>query len=177
MATEYKCRFQVSGKVLEVGEVQEFASGFTKRNIIVEASPDAGKFSNPVELTLKKDYCAKADTLAVGDGVQCEGFVEGRRWEKDGRVRYFIDMNVKSVVVTDKAAKPTTANNWNELLALGAAYGEGAEMVKDRAKAYGKPFKEMQTADWQKLAAQLVADYAEPAKGEEDGDFTDEMPF
>ena len=84
---DYKCKFQVSGKVLEIGEVQEFASGFTKRNIIVEASKDADKYPNPIQLTLKKDDCSKADSLSVGDGVDCEGFVEGRRWERDGNVR------------------------------------------------------------------------------------------
>ena len=127
---DYKCKFQVSGKVLEIGEVQEFASGFTKRNIIVEASKDADKYPNPIQLTLKKDDCAKADSLCVGDGVDCEGFVEGRRWERDGNVRHFIDLSVKSIVVTDKAAKPTTAKDWNGLLALGAAYGEDAEAAR-----------------------------------------------
>lgn len=176
---DYKCKFQVSGKVLEIGEMQEFASGFTKRNIIVEASKDADKYPNPIQLTLKKDDCAKADSLSVGDGVDCEGFVEGRRWERDGNVRHFIDLSVKSIVVTDKAAKPTTANDWNGLLALGAAYGEDAEAVKARAKALGKPFKAMGEADWQKLAADIVAAHggAEAAKEPEQDTFEDEMPF
>ena len=176
---EYKCKFEVSGKVLEVGDVQEFASGFTKREVIVEASKKADEFSNPVCVTLKKEMCAQADALRVGDGVTVEGFVEGRRWEKDGKVRYFIDLSAKSILVTDKAAAPTTAKSWKELLALGEAYGESKEVVTERCKSYGKPFKEMTEADWQKLAAQIVEAHKgtdAPADGE--GETADEdLPF
>ena len=45
---KFTCRFQVAGKVLEIGEVQAFASGFTKRTLVIEASRDAEKFSNPI---------------------------------------------------------------------------------------------------------------------------------
>ena len=158
---DYKCTFQVSGKVLEIGETKTFASGFTKRTIIVEASKDAAKFSNPVCLTLKKDQTALADSLNVGDGVAAEGYVEGRRWEKSADdVRYFIDLSCKSIMVTDKAEKPTTAKNWKELLAVGAANGESEDAVKARCETYkarlpaGQKFAE---ADWQKLAAEIVA--------------------
>lgn len=173
---EYKSKFQVSGKVLEIGSIQEFASGFTKRNVVVEASKDAEKFSNPVVLTLKKDDCAQADALHVGDGVQAEGFVEGRRWEKDdGTVRFFIDLNTKAIVVTDKAELPKEAKSWKELVALGASYGEGEDAVKERAKKLGKGFKEMTEADWMKLAADIVAAHKDEG-GEEPADDED-MPF
>ena len=172
---EYKCKFEVSGKVLEVGDVQEFASGFTKREVIVEASKKADEFSNPVCVTLKKETCAQADALRVGDGVTIEGFVEGRRWEGPKGVRFFIDLSAKSVMVTDKAALPTTATNWKELVALGAAYGEGEEAVKERAKALDKGFKEMTEADWQKLAAQIVeAHKGTDAPADGNGDTADE---
>ena len=178
MTTEYKCKFYVSGKVLEVGETQTFSSGFQKRNIIVEASKDAEKFSNPVALTLKKEACSKADSIGVGDFVDAEGYVEGRRWENNGSVRYFTDLNVKSIMVTDKAVRPTTASGWKELVALGAAYGENEDAVKTRCKALGKAFKEMQTADWQKLAADIVAAHAEGEKSAvEDDAGDDDSPF
>lgn len=175
MDIEYKCKFQVSGKVLEIGETQTFSSGFQKRTVVVEASKDAEKFSNPVELTLKKDECPKADGLRVGDGVAAEGFVEGRRWEKDGKTRFFIDLSVKSLIVTGKAELPTTAKTWKELVALGAAYGEDKDRVTERAKSLGKPFKDMIEADWVKLAAEIVAANA-TTQGEGEPDDED-IPF
>ena len=174
---KFTCRFQVAGKVLEVGEVQAFASGFTKRTLVIEASRDAEKFSNPIELTLKKDDCAKADAIGVGDFVETEGFVEGRRWEGPKGVRHFLDLAAKSIIVTERAERPTKAYNWKELLAVGAAYGEDEEAVKARAKAHGKAFKEMQADDWQAIADAIIAAHATPDAAEEwDGD-PDDMPF
>lgn len=177
---EFKCKFQVSGKVLEIGETQTFMSGFCKRSIIVEASKDAEKYSNPVELTLKNDEVAKADTLCVGDGIAVEGFVEGRRWDGPKGVRHFIDLNTKSIMVTEKAARPTGAKTWKELVALGAAYGEGEDWVKERAKALGKGFKEMLEADWQKVAADIVAAHTAAGTAEDAGAAAgddDDIPF
>ena len=175
--SKFKCAFQVSGKVLEVGETQTFGSGFQKRSVIVEASRDAEKFSNPIEVTLKKESCEQGDALHVGDFVEIEGYVEGRRWEGPKGVRHFIDLSVKSLLVTERAALPTTATNWKELVALGAAYGENEDAVKARAKALGKGFKDMQTADWQKLAAEIVAAHAPNNEPPADEGDPDDMPF
>lgn len=174
---KFTCRFQVAGKVLEVGDVQAFSSGFTKRTLVIEASRDAEKFSNPIELTLKKDDCAKADAIGVGDFVETEGFVEGRSWEGPKGIRHFLDLAAKSIIVTERAERPTKASNWKDLLAVGAAYGEGEEAVKARAKAHGKAFKEMQADDWQAIADAIIAAHAAPDAAEEwDGD-PDDMPF
>ena len=129
-----------------------------------------------MSLTLKKDDVSKANVLCAGDGVTCEGFVQGRRWEKDGKVRFFIDLEVKSLMVTDKAAKPTTATNWKELLALGAAYGKDQAALVEMCKALCKPFKAMQTEDWQNLAASIVASHPDAAETEDATD-DDDMPF
>ena len=174
---KFKCAFQVSGKVLEVGETQTFGSGFQKRSVIVEASKKADEFSNPVEVTLKKESCEQGDALHVGDFVEIEGYVEGRRWEGPKGVRHFIDLSVKSLLVTERAALPVSATNWKELVALGAAYGEGEDAVKERGKAYGKPSKEMTEADWQKLAAEIVAAHAPKDEPPADEGNPDDMPF
>lgn len=177
--SKFKCEFNVCGKVLEVGETQTFGSGFQKRSVIIEASKKADEFSNPVEVTLKKESCSQGDAIHAGDFVEVTGYVEGRKWTKPtGEVRHFIDLSVKSLVVTDRAPLPTTAKDWSELLKLGAAYGETKEGVTERARAYGKPFKGMTEADWQKLAAEIVAAHApkdEPPAGEE-GD-PEDLPF
>lgn len=176
---KYQCRFNVAGKILEVGETETFPSGFQKRTVIIEASPDADRWPNPIALTLKKDTCEQGDSLHPGDLVEVEGFLEGRRREGPKGVRHFIDLNAKSIIVTERAALPATAKTWKELLALGAAYGENADAVKERAKALGKPFKEMTEADWMKLAADIVAVHpsadAEPEGGEDED--MDDMPF
>lgn len=174
---EYKCKFQVSGKVLEVGEIQSFASGFTKRDVVIALS-QSDQYPNPTPVSLRKDACRIADAINVGDAVTASGYIEGRRYDGPKGTRYFVELNAKEIVVTDKAepaAKPNTASSWAEILKLGAAYGEGEDAVKARAKALGKAFKAITADDWKKLAAEIVAAHA--TEGEDDFDEPDDMPF
>ena len=175
--SEFKATFEVKGVVLEVGETRSFGpSGFSKREVIVETS-NSDKFSSPVCVTLKRDKTAQADSLHEGDSVEVTGFVEGRRWEGPNGVRHFIDLSANSILVTGRATLPTTAASWKELVALGKAYGEDEAAVVERCKAYGKPFKEMGEADWQKLAAAIVAARtAEGGDGAGDG-IAEDVPF
>lgn len=182
MAIKFEGKFQVSGRITKIGEEQTFSSGFTKRDIIVEASKNE-QYPSPVKVTLKKDDCAKADTLNVGDGVSVEGYVEGRKWDGPKGEAFFVDLTVKSLMVTDKAApaaKPTEAKNWKELLALGKAYGEDEEAVKGRCKLLGKSFKDMQEADWIGIGKQIIEAHGGSASATDAGSgdgCEDEMPF
>lgn len=172
---KYNCKFDISGRVLEIGEVKTFASGFTKREVVIETSPK-DEYPNPQNLVLKKELTALADSLGVGDGVEATGFMEGRRWEGQNGVKYFLDLNCKSITVTDKAEKPTDAKSWEELLKLGTAYGVDKDALVARCKALGKAFKNFAVEDWRKLAAEIVAE----AESDDFGNLTDnpdDLPF
>ena len=89
MSEEYKRPF-ITGKVEEIGETLAIgASGFTKRNLIVETGY---KFPNPLKVTLKKDATALADDLNVGDIVRVEYALDGRKWDGPNGTRYFVDI-------------------------------------------------------------------------------------
>lgn len=91
--------FSISGSVLVVGQTQTFASGFRKRQIVIETSAKPDQWSRPVAVTLTKDNVSLADYLAVGKEVQVEGFVDGREWTKEGQpTRYFVDLVVRSIM-------------------------------------------------------------------------------
>ena len=73
--------------------------------------------------------------------------------------------------------RPTTATNWKELVALGAAYGEGEDAVKERAKSLGKPFKSMTEDDWKRLAARIVEAHKDEGGKEEPPPDDEDLPF
>lgn len=173
--------FKVAGRVASIGETQTFASGFAKREIIVEASANES-YKNPVALTLKKDDVAKADSLSVGDGVEVEGFIDGREWNGPNGVRHFIDLTVRSLMMTDKTAKPTTAGSFADLISLAGAYGVAedevrkmcaefvaANRIKDRKATGGK----MLPGEFQEIADKII----EADNGGGDSDIPDDMPF
>ena len=85
--------YEFTGKVKVVGELQTFASGFTKRDLVVEEER-AGNWPNVVAFAFKKDNAAKLDGIVPGLRVKVGFAVDGREWTdpKTGKVRYFSDL-------------------------------------------------------------------------------------
>ena len=85
--------YEFTGKVKGVGELQTFASGFTKRDLVVEEER-AGNWPNVVAFVFKKDNAAKLDSVVLGMRVKVGFAVDGREWTdpKTGKVRYFSDL-------------------------------------------------------------------------------------
>ena len=81
--------YEFTGKVKSVGEVQTFASGFTKRELVVEEERK-GNRPNVVAFTFKKDNAAKLDGVKPGMRVKVGFAVDGREWTdpKTGKVRF-----------------------------------------------------------------------------------------
>ena len=65
--------YEFTGKVKAVGEVQTFASGFTKRELVVEEERE-GNWPNVVAFAFKKDNVAKLDGVTPGMRVKV-GFI------------------------------------------------------------------------------------------------------
>ena len=85
--------YEFTGKVKVVGELQTFASGFSKRDLVVEEER-AGNWPNVVAFAFKKDDAAKLDGIVPGLRVKVGFAVDGREWTdpKTGKVRYFSDL-------------------------------------------------------------------------------------
>ena len=85
--------YEFTGKVKVVGELQTFASGFTKRDLVVEEERD-GRWPNVVSFSFKKDNAALLDGMSPGARVKVGFAVDGREWTdpKTGTVRYFSDL-------------------------------------------------------------------------------------
>ena len=85
--------YEFIGKVRSVGELQTFASGFSKRDLVVEEERD-GKWPNVVAFSFKKENAAKLEGMAPGMRVKIGFAVDGREWTdpKTGKVRYFSDL-------------------------------------------------------------------------------------
>ena len=96
--------YEFIGKVKTVGELQTFASGFTKRELVVEEERE-GKWPNVVAFAFKKDNVAKLDGVKPGMRVKVGFAVDGREWTdpKTGKVRYFSDLTALRLEQLDGA--------------------------------------------------------------------------
>ena len=85
--------YEFTGKVKTVGELQTFASGFTKRELVVEEERE-GNWPNVVAFAFKKDKVSRLESVKPGMRVKVGFVVDGREWTdpKSGKVRYFSDL-------------------------------------------------------------------------------------
>ena len=85
--------YEFIGKVKAVGDLQTFANGFSKRELVVEEERD-GRWPNVVAFSFKKDNAALLDGMSPGARVKVGFAVDGREWTdpKTGKVRYFADL-------------------------------------------------------------------------------------
>ena len=85
--------YDYQGVVEEVCPTQTFASGFTKRDVIVGNDVDSeNRYPNPVKFSFKKTNCALLDTVAKGDRVKIHFAIDGRRWDGPRGTQYFVDL-------------------------------------------------------------------------------------
>ena len=103
--------YEMSGTVKKIGDIQTFASGFSKRELILEEEKDS-KWPNVVAFTFKKEGMSKIENLKAGDRVKVGFAVDGREWTdpRTGAVRYFTDLTGLFVEpLAEAPAAPTEA--------------------------------------------------------------------
>ena len=155
-----------------------------RTNKYIVVSDKAEKYPEILRFSLKQ---GSAISVAEGCQVKVTAYLHGREWANaEGKLMYFTDLNVDTVEVLNNpaaatatpaaAAKPTTASNWNELLALGSAYGEDMNAVTNRCKASypGKASETYTSENWQFIANAIVAAHTPPPAAPA---FTSDMPF
>jgi len=79
--------YELEGKIHQIDEIQEFKSGFTKREFVVEAMD--GQYAQMIKFELVKERTALTDACSVGDEVKV--FFDIRGNEYNGR--YYVNLN------------------------------------------------------------------------------------
>ncbi len=86
--------YEYTGVVEKILELQTFASGFSKRDIVL--TDDIGqesKYPNHIAFTFKKDNAALLDSVKEGQRAKIRFAIDGREWTNpQGQVKYFTDL-------------------------------------------------------------------------------------
>lgn len=83
---------KVRGIVHVIEETKTFGQkGFRKRLVVLEQ--DNGSFTNYVPLEFIRDACDTVDELKVGDEIEADYRLSGRRWQRDANseVKFFLN--------------------------------------------------------------------------------------
>lgn len=93
--------FELKGKLIEVFPEQQVSDSFKKREFVVETSEEGGGrvFTEQIKFQLIQDKCSLIESLALNQEVKVSFNIKGRRWEKDGKVNYFTNLDAWRVEV------------------------------------------------------------------------------
>ena len=83
---------KVRGIIHFIDETKTYGQkGFRKRLVVLEQ--DKEKFTNYVPVEFTNDNCDTVDELSVGDDVEIDYRLSGRKWQKDAKseVKYFLN--------------------------------------------------------------------------------------
>ena len=96
--------YDLTGKIKVIQEPQTFASGFTKREVIVTV--EDGKYPQDINLEFLQDKVSLLDTVAEGQEIKVFFDIRGR--EQNGR--YFNNLVGWKIEADDAASAPAPAS-------------------------------------------------------------------
>ena len=102
--------YELTGKVRRIGELQQFASGFSKRELVVEED-HGGSWPKTVAFAFKRDNVTMLDGIGVGAKVRIAFAIDGREWTdpKTNQVKCFCDLTAVRLETLEAADAPMTA--------------------------------------------------------------------
>ena len=85
--------FEISGNLIVKEDVVEINASFKKREFVIEVINERNTDWNDfIKFQVTQDRCSLVDPLQVGDNIKVTFNVRGRKWEKDGKVNYFSNL-------------------------------------------------------------------------------------
>lgn len=86
--------YEYTGVVEKILPMQTFASGFTKRDVVMtDDAGQGGQWPNHIAFTFKKDNTSVLESLREGQRAKIRFAIDGREWTNpQGQVKYFTDL-------------------------------------------------------------------------------------
>lgn len=106
--------FEITGKLIEKFETQNVSDKFKKREFVIEYQDNPNlSFSEMLKFQLTQDRCGLIDTYEIGQEIKVGFNLKGRRWEKEGNVNYFTNLEAWKIEAASGAA-PMQGNSLPE---------------------------------------------------------------
>ncbi len=87
--------FEISGKIIEKYNTIQVNDRFKKREFVIEKTESNGgmEFTDHIKFQLTQDRCNLVDNIEVNDEVKVSFNIRGNKWERDGKVNYFTNLD------------------------------------------------------------------------------------
>jgi hypothetical protein len=83
--------FEIEGKLIEKFDTVAINEKFQKREFVLETEENAGGniYTQNIKFQLIQAKCSEIDASNIGENIKVHFNLQGRKWEKDGKVSYF----------------------------------------------------------------------------------------
>jgi hypothetical protein len=99
--------FELEGKLIEEFDTVVVSEKFQKREFVLETEENNGGnvYTQNIKFQFVQNKCSELDASNVGDVVKVHFNLQGRKWEKDGKVSFFNTLGAWRI---DKALEGST---------------------------------------------------------------------
>lgn len=101
----------ITGKIVEIYDIQEISNSFKKREFVVEYA-DNPSFPEFIKFELIQDRCVLLDAYNTGDEVTVNFNLKGRKWtDPQGQTKYFNSLQAWRIeeLASDSGSSKDTA--------------------------------------------------------------------
>lgn len=100
-------KYEATGQIINIGEIQSFASGFTKRVVVIETEKDS-KYPQQVPFEAMKDKAADLDNYSVGDTVKVSFNLRGN----EHKGKYYCSVSIWKIELLEKGNLGATSPDY-----------------------------------------------------------------
>ena len=96
--------FELTGILIHKGKLQQVSSKFRKREFVIEkkeTNQNQG-FVDYIKFQLTQDRCDLIEPFEISDKIKISFNIKGNRWEKDGNVNYFTNLDAWRIEKTEE---------------------------------------------------------------------------
>lgn len=107
--------YELTGKLFEKFDTIQRTETFKVREFIIEKSDDASgrNITNYIKFQSVQDKTAIIDKINVGEEIKVYFNIRGSKWEKDGKVSYFNNLDAWRIEQNLQTGKDAVSNNEN----------------------------------------------------------------
>ena len=99
--------FEITGKVIDISPVNQVSDKFKKREFVIEKKEAGGAavFIDYIKFQLIQDKCDLINDSFLNEDVRIWFNLKGNKWERDGKINYFTNLDAWKVEKTSTAIK------------------------------------------------------------------------
>ena len=110
--------FEITGRLADKFETQGISDRFQKREFVLEIKSTGSngfEFVDLIKFQTTQDKCALLDQFTMDDMVKVSFNLRGRKWEKDGQVSYFTNLEAWRIEKVQSEASGSTHETQHDI--------------------------------------------------------------